>query len=268
MLDMIPVWAQTAEDWPRAVALAARLHSQAVGSPASHGLFLRVGRDGLDLCDADAPRDEPLRIDFSHGSLGFRQRVGFRRDELLARAVGVKGSPLPRVLDATAGLGRDAFMLASLGCDATLCERNPLVHALLADGLHRAEEEGERAICEAVSRMRLLAEDAAEHLSLCIAGPADTCNYDVIVLDPMFPERTKSALVKKPMRLFRALVGADDDADALLHLSLECAGKRVVVKRPLHAPHLAGCKPTLDFRGKAVRFDVYVKQARASLSRV
>jgi 16S rRNA (guanine1516-N2)-methyltransferase len=224
-------------------------------------LILRVGRDGLDLFDADAPRDEALRIDFSRGALGFRQRVGFRRDELLARAVGVKGSPLPRVLDATAGLGRDAFMLASLGCDVTLCERNPLVHALLADGLHRAEAESERAVCEAVSRMRLLADDAAEHLISRVDARVDRSVYDVIVLDPMFPERSKSALVKKPMRLFHAVVGADGDADALLHLSLERAGKRVVVKRPLHAPHLAGCKPTLDFRGKAVRFDVSVTQA-------
>lgn len=270
MANVIPVWAQTSEDWPRALELAATLHGQAVESLPSHGLILRVGRDGLDLFDADAPRDEPLRIDFSSGALGFRQRVGFRRDELLARAVGVKGSPLPRVLDATAGLGRDAFMLASLGCDITMCERNPWVHALLADGLQRANANSKRAVGDTVTRMHLLAQDAAEHLSLYIAGCIDTsvdvCRYDVIVLDPMFPERTKSALVKKPMRLFHGLVGADEDADVLLHLALERAARRVVVKRPLHAPYLAGCVPTLDFRGKAVRFDVYVTQARASLS--
>jgi len=237
-----------------AETLASQLGSQVMATRPSSGVALSLDMNGLCLLDCDAPRDEPLRVDFSGGALGFRQRAGFRRDELLARAAGVKGNPLPRVLDATAGLGRDAFMLASLGCEVVLCERHPVVHALLADGLRRAAEQG----LTALSRMRLCAEDAAEHL----LDPASQGAYDVIVLDPMFPERSKSALVKKPMRLFHALVGADEDAGALLDCALSRALRRVVVKRPLHAEYLAGRVPTLDYRGKAVRFDVYVtKQA-------
>ncbi|HES76451.1 MAG TPA: rRNA methyltransferase, partial [bacterium] len=98
-----------------AEALAVRIGAQCVDVRPSSGMALSLGLNGLSLQDCDAPRDEPLRVDFTGGALGFRQRAGFRRDELLARAVGVKGNPLPRVLDATAGLGRDAFMLASLG---------------------------------------------------------------------------------------------------------------------------------------------------------
>ena len=235
---------------PEAERLAAQLGSQVLTAQPDSGTVLCLGFNGLSLLDCDAPRDEPLRVDFSGGALGFRQRAGFRRDELLARAAGVKGNPLPRVLDATAGLGRDAFMLASLGCEVTLCERHPVVHALLADGLRRAAEQG----LTALSRMRLCAEDAAGHLH----DPASLGAYDVIVLDPMFPERSKSALVKKPMRLFHALVGADEDGGALLECALSRALRRVVVKRPLHAEHLAGRAPTLDYRGKAVRFDVYI----------
>lgn len=235
---------------PEAERLAVHLGSQVLTARPDSGRVLCLGFNGLSLLDCDAPRDEPLRVDFAGGALGFRQRAGFRRDELLARAVGVKGSPLPRVLDATAGLGRDAFMLASLGCEVTLCERHPVVHALLADGLLRAAEQG----LAALSRMRLCAEDAAVH----VLDPLSMGAYDVIVLDPMFPERSKSALVKKPMRLFHALVGADEDAGLLLETALSRALRRVVVKRPLHAEHLAGRAPTLDYRGKAVRFDVYV----------
>jgi len=233
--------------------LALRLGSQVVDGVPSEGLVLALDERGLALLDCSAPRDEPLRVDFIGGALGFRQRAGFRRDELLARAAGVKGQPLPRVLDATAGLGRDAFMLASLGCAVTLCERHPVIHALLADGLRRADEQG----LAALSRMRLCAEDAGLHLR----DAASIGMYDVVVLDPMFPERSKSALVKKPMRMFHALVGADEDAGALLELALARALRRVVVKRPLHAEHLGGRTPTLDYRGKAVRFDVYVTKA-------
>ena len=240
-----------------AEVLASQMGIKRVDVRPNSGVVLSLGLNGLSLQDCDAPRDEPLRVDFTGGALGFRQRAGFRRDELLARAVGVKGHPLPRVLDATAGLGRDAFMLASLGCDVVLCERHPVVHALLADGLRRASEEG----LAALSRMRLCSEDAARHLAAATSAGA----YDVIVLDPMFPERTKSALVKKPMRMFHALVGADEDAAALLELALTRALRRVVVKRPLHAEHLGGRVPSLDYRGKAVRFDVYLTSSRSQV---
>ncbi|MGD9889592.1 MAG: class I SAM-dependent methyltransferase [Halothiobacillaceae bacterium] len=233
-----------------AEVLARQIGIKRVDVRPNSGMALSLGFNGLSLQDCDSPRDEPLRVDFTGGALGFRQRAGFRRDELLARAVGIKGHPLPRVLDATAGLGRDAFMLASLGCEVVLCERHPVVHALLADGLRRGHEDG----LAALSRMRLCPEDAAVHLAAAASAGA----YDVIVLDPMFPERMKSALVKKPMRMFHALVGADEDAAGLLELALSCALRRVVVKRPLHAEHLGGRVPSLDYRGKAVRFDVYM----------
>jgi len=241
-----------AADWvEQAQQLAYRLSIPFADQPPAHGLLLLVGADGLALHDADAPREQPLRVDFSAGSMGYRQRAGFRRDELLPRAAGIKGGHLPTILDATAGLGRDAFMLASLGCKVTLCERHPVVLALLDDGLRRA---GQRpALAPVIERMRLLAGDAAAYL-----GSAAVDIPDVIMLDPMFPERGKSALVKKPMRLFHGLVGTDPDADHLLELALAKARRRVVVKRPLHAPALGGLAPSLSYRGKAVRFDVYL----------
>jgi len=84
---------------------------------------------------------------------------------------------------------------------------------------------------------------------------------DVVYLDPMFPPRDKSALVKKEMRAFHDVVGSDDDADALLAPALKLAQKRVVVKRPGYAGFLAGVAPTMAVTGKNNRFDVYINAA-------
>lgn len=251
MLSPIVVVSEGVDWMDPARQLAHRLNIPCVDQPPPHGLLLLVGSGGLALHDADAPREQPLRVDFESGSMGYRRRAGFRRDELLARAVGIKGRDLPTILDATAGLGRDAFMLASLGCEVILCERHPVVLALLEDGLRRARQWP--ALAPVIGRMHLVAGDAAAYLDSTAAVVPD-----VVVLDPMFPERGKSALVKKPMRLFHGLVGTDPDADGLLGRAMAKARRRVVVKRPLHAPALGGLTPSLSYKGKAVRFDVYL----------
>lgn len=239
-------------DWRwQALGLAERLGLTFLEHPPAEGLVLVVGEAGLGLYDPKHPREQPLRVDFTRGSLGYRLRDGFRKDELLPRAVGLKGKTSLSILDATAGLGRDAWTLASLGCHLTLCERHPVVHALLEDGLARAWQVPELA--SIVSRMRLLATDALAFLAQNLGT-----SPEVILLDPMFPERHKSALVKKPMRLFHSLVGADEDAVKLLKLALEHAARRVVVKRPLHAPYLGDLTPAHSHLGKTVRFDVYL----------
>jgi 16S rRNA (guanine1516-N2)-methyltransferase len=86
----------------------------------------------------------------------------------------------------------------------------------------------------------------------------------VIYLDPMFPHRDKSALVKKEMRLFRPLVGDDMDAPALLEAALALASHRVVVKRPRKAPCIEGPKPSHALEGKSSRYDIYPKKALKS----
>ncbi len=197
-------------------------------------------------------RENPVRVDFVGGAQGHRFRQGVGPREPLARAVGAREGVRPTVLDATAGLGRDAFLLALIGCPVRALERSPIVYTLLADGLARAAREARLA--SAVARIGL--ECACARAVLESLLPAD--RPEVIYLDPMFPEREKSALVKKEMRLFRAVVGEDDDADSLLSLALTRARKRVVVKRPVHAPFLAGLPPHHAQTGPSIRFDVYL----------
>ncbi len=204
----------------------------------------------------DAPG--PVYVDFVAGALGFRARHGSRGREPLARAVGLKGASVPTVLDATAGLGRDAFMLATLGCTVTMVERSPLIAALLRDGLARAAAHaGTR---DSVQRMTILVGDGTAILEQWPVAHRP----DVVYLDPMYPQRGKTALVKKEMRLLRALVGEDRDAPQLLAAALRAARKRVVVKRPRRAAPLPGSAPSHQLTGSTTRFDIYLPPPAAN----
>lgn len=160
----------------------------------------------------------------------------------------------PEVMDATAGLGADAFHLAALGLRVTMVERVPLVAALLADALQRARAGrlGEAARA-AAANLTLEVGDALQVLAARQPGARPA----VVLLDPMYPRRGKAALPGKGMALFRELVGADDDAADLLNAALRGADRRVVVKRPLKAPYLGGLKPSGSLQGSTTRYDLY-----------
>lgn len=222
----------------------------------AHEAVLLCDEEGLALQALDKPLPGPVRVDFVSGTLRWRLAHGGGRGEMVAKACGIKKDFLPRVLDCTAGLGRDSLILASLGCSVSLCERSPVIAALLEDGLARAALNHELA--PIVARMQLLPGDAlATLLAMQPLSPEE--RPEVVYLDPMFPHREKSALVKKDMRVFRTVVGEDLDADALLEPALAVARKRVVVKRPRHAPLLAGRKPSMELEGQSSRFDIYLR---------
>lgn len=216
-------------------------------------LFLDEQGLGLQMTGKGAPG--PVRAEFVTGKMGYRREHGGGAGQLVAKAVGLqKTRAALHVVDATAGLGQDAFVLASLGCTVTLFERNPVIHALLADGLARAALNVDCAAI--VERMRLLEGSSIEWL----ARPG-TEAADVVYLDPMFPHRDKSALVKKEMQVFRTIVGDDEDSAQLLAAALERARYRVVVKRPRKASAIEGAEPTTRIEGKSSRYDVYAIRA-------
>ncbi|MGU5716343.1 class I SAM-dependent methyltransferase [Aeromonas taiwanensis] len=220
--------------------------------PAPFALVLTESR--LELRKLDEPKLGAVYVDFVEGAVAHRRKFGGGRGQSIAKAVGLKSGAMPTVVDATAGLGRDAFVLASLGCKVTLIERSPVVAALLQDGLSRAALDPEIGPWVR-ERMQLRQGPAVETLLALAERP------EVIYLDPMFPHKQKSALVKKEMRVFQSLVGADLDADALLPAALRMADKRVVVKRPDYAGWLNEHKPSMAIETKSNRFDVYVMAA-------
>jgi len=185
--------------------------------------------------------------------MGYRRRVGGGKNQAIARAVGLKTyKGKLTVLDATAGLGRDAFVLATLGCRVHLVERSPVITLLLLDGLRRARQD--KALWPALDAMEVTEGDAKKVLERL---EGENCP-DVVYLDPMFPAHSQGALTKIEMRLLRELVGDDQDADALLGLALVRAKRRVVVKRPRHAPTLLQKTPSFVVEGKTNRYDVYL----------
>lgn len=204
----------------------------------------------LELRKRDEPKLGGIYVDFVSGAMAHRRRFGGGRGEAVAKAVGIKGDYLPDVVDATAGLGRDAFVLAAIGCHVRMLERHPVVAALLDDGLQRGYQDAEIGgwLRE---RLTLL------HVSSLTALSDITPQPDVVYLDPMYPHRQKSAMVKKEMRVFQSLVGADEDADALLEPARRLAKKRIVVKRPDYAPPLAGVATQSAVVTKNHRFDIY-----------
>ena len=206
----------------------------------TEGLTL-VGHDGLEL-----------RGDFAR--LLPRLRPSALRGELLVRAARVKGVPSPRVVDATAGLGEDSFLLAAAGFTVTLYERDAVIAALLSDALERAQRDED--LCEIARRMTLVEGDGEAALRAMKASPETS--PDVVYLDPMFPERRKSAAVKKKLQLMQLLEQPCVDEREFLDAAFEASPRKIVVKRPAKGPHLANVKPSYALAGKAVRFDVYV----------
>ena len=214
-------------------------------------------------------RPQPYRIhvDFASPQLLYRRQKGGDFGQLIAKAMALKPNRVRRVFDATAGLGTDAFVLASLGCQVQMAERNPIVRALLNDGLsrakhpigRRAETESARDLKAIVSRMELSSYDGRDFLE-----SDDFKEIELLYLDPMFPHRDKTALVKKEMQALQYLVGSDSDGADLLKRALPALSfpdhslQRIVVKRPRVSPLLLDFSPNHQYEGKRNRYDIYL----------
>ncbi|MBW2660125.1 MAG: class I SAM-dependent methyltransferase [Deltaproteobacteria bacterium] len=192
-----------------------------------------------------------LFVDFIKGKNAYRHKNNLTIKQPLARAIGIKSGFRPAVFDATAGLGADSFVLACLGCVVLMCERAPVLHALLQDALSRtARLPVTKEIVD--NRLHLLPGDSLRLLQ------KTNQTFHTIYLDPMYPHRTKSALNKLEMRVIRDLVGDDKDCGDLLDAALAAAENRVVVKRPKGAERIPGPPPSFTVPMKNSRFDVYL----------
>ncbi len=203
------------------------------------------------LVDQDKPDVAPVCIDFASGKTAHRRKYGHAGGEAIGKAVGIKKGHRPNIVDATAGWGRDAFVLATMGCRVHMIERSEVIAKLLADGLRRGEND-ENIGTMIKDNLSLTCGDSHQELLHTPFEP------EVIYLDPMFPHKEKSALVKKEMRMLQDVVGQDEDANALLNLALTIATNRVVVKRPACAEFLAEIKPNTSIKTKKHRFDIYL----------
>lgn len=205
--------------------------------------LLYINEDHLALA-ATSDKKTIVRVDFNDSKTRWRQA----QSELLHRAIGISEQRKPRVLDATAGMGQDAFALASRGCEVTMVEQHPLIHLLLKDGLRRSKGTDNADVTD---RLTLLHADAKKFLR------QSNETFDVIYLDPMFPEKRGSAKTKKAMQLLRQMLTDDVDDVELLEGAIAQAKHRVVIKRPIKAPEFAGRKPGYTLKGRNVRYDIF-----------
>jgi 16S rRNA (guanine1516-N2)-methyltransferase len=216
----------------------------------SNSINLVIKNSHIEL---DAPEfGKPITIDFISGKNAHRRKFGGGRGQPLAKALGLKAGRSPSVIDATAGYGRDAFVIASLGCRVTLIERQGLLWALLSDAIQLAQHD--QTITDVAERMRVVHASSIDYLT----GLEMLDWPEVVYMDPMYPSREKSALVKKDMQLLHKLVGPDTDSEHLLSIAKQRAKKRVVVKRPKSADFIAQQRPSVSIESKNTRYDVYV----------
>jgi 16S rRNA (guanine1516-N2)-methyltransferase len=195
-------------------------------------------------------KETPLTVDFVSGAVDYRRRKGGGRGQDLPKALGFRPGITPNIVDATAGLGRDAFLLASLGAKVTLIERNDAVHRLLQEAMARAHGASDTH-AEIIRRMTLINADARDILP--------ELKPETVLIDPMHPPRDKSALVKNEMRQLRDLVGTDPDCTELMRVALDVASKRVVLKWPRRAKGITDLpKPSHQIIGKSTRYDVFM----------
>ncbi|MCP3673116.1 MAG: class I SAM-dependent methyltransferase [Gammaproteobacteria bacterium] len=206
--------------------------------------------DTLKLIHQTDKKMGAVYVDFSKGKSAYRHKHKGKGKLPLSRACGIKQSNRPTIIDATAGLGQDAFVLAGLGCQVLCIEQNPVLSELLADGLARANE-GEGWLREIANNIQLINSQAEIVLA--------TKKADVIYLDPMYPhdQNRKHAKVNKGMQLFRAFPGTSSNESELLKSAIAAATDSVVVKRPCWALPLADQRPNYKVPGKTHRYDVY-----------
>lgn len=290
MNERIPIVLKTDGDRAYAEALAAHLKTTLLDATPEASIWLSVDAAGLSLTDGD----QAMRGDFT--KLQKRLQYHNLTHELLVKATKVKGREKLRVIDATAGMGEDSLLLAASGCEVTLYEQDPVIAALLQDTMRRALEEA--ALHEIVMRMQLVEGDSIDHLRKLGeaatgsnvqcgmegedahhgSSPHETLDAtangsdialkrpDVIYLDPMFPERQKSGLVKKKFQLIHYIEAPAENEEALMEAAIAARPFKIVVKRPAKGPYLAGLKPSYSLDGKAIRYDCYVYPENADSS--
>lgn len=236
----------------RARELAARFASDCLPLPGhlpEYDWLLRVEQSGLHL--KSALDSCTLHLDFEERS--FLRRLRLKGTELVAKAVLGRSQPPQKVLDAAAGLAKDAFVLAARGLQVTLLERSPLLHALLEDAFQRAS--GNPQLAEILARMTLFQAEAEDWLS----EPSKLAGTDAVYLDPMFAPNRSSALPAGEMQLLQRLLGKGSHAEnqRLLQAARKAAPKVVLKRMRREKPY---GYPNHSFSGRSVRLDVYVQK--------
>jgi len=256
-MNKIAVLVVDESDQQKSEQLAEKFQVPLINSVTKEDGYLLLYSEGaLKIMRTDEKIKSAFSIDF-FSTKAKHHKLNQGRGKLpIIKACGIKHNQRPSIIDATAGLGQDSFLLASFGSMVTCIEQQPIIAELLMDALSRAkrgsDKLGSESIIEIANRMNVICDYAETYLKRHQA--------DVVYLDPMYPiqENPKQAKVKKQMQLLRDLDGTESNEQALFASAIKACKKRLVVKRPNWASHLAGKEPTHHIPGKTHRYDVYL----------
>ena len=230
----------------KAKNIAERLNIEIItNNKEKFDILLSMDENGLALVSENMK----LYGDFSKSIKRIKQSN--LQNEMLIHAAKMKGKKEKLIaIDATAGLGEDSILLAAYGYTVELYEKNPIIVELLKDAMERAKKISE--LRDVIERMKVHNEDSI------IAMQKIQFNPDIILLDPMFPERTKSALIKKKFQILHKIENPCSDENELLSSAIKANPKKIIIKRPLKGEYLAGIKPDYSLKGNSIRYDCII----------
>lgn len=209
-------------------------------------LILHYSKNGLCLSDGQ----NKIMGDFT--KMLPRLKQNNLTSELIVKAGKFKNADTKlTAIDATAGLGEDSLLLSAIGFNIKLFEYDPIIAELLKDTHRRALESQE--LFEIARRMEIIEGDSISYMNSLKEAPS------LIYLDPMFPERQKSSLVKKKFQVIKHLEKPCSNEEELLSSAINAHPCKIIIKRPIKAPHLANIKPSYSINGKSIRYDVILK---------
>lgn len=249
ILSKVKLFLEDQSQLLRAQSLSDELGLKLIFKADDNSFCLTIGKMSLFLLAPKKMNLSPLQISFNEGKLKHRLKSGIGIKQNIAKAIGVKHDFKPKILDVTAGMGADAFVLASLGCRVHMLERNPIIATLLEDGLARSVSDNKVG--------KIITQNMSLSRSDILKNRVDF-QPDVVYLDPMFSNNSNRRLSGKNMQYFREIAGVDADADDLLEVALSLSAKRIVVKRSRKDDSLKGRKPSHQIKGRTTRYDVYM----------
>ena len=190
---------------------------------------------------------ESLSFDFLKGRL-FNRLKRIEHESLIKKAIGKNKAQL-KIFDATAGSLIDTIIFLKLGHKVVACEQSKILYRLLNDAILRAKKE-----YNFFDNLSFINSDSA----LIIDSYLDS---DIFYFDPMFEEVKqnikRSGTLQKIGNVLSFEKLEDTSAQIFDHM-LKKKYKKVIVKRPIKSNPLYE-KINYQVKGKAIRYDVYVK---------
>lgn len=245
ILYAAPGYEEKAVNLSKKLDIELRFKSDDIDMMDENNMFLMLDEEGLSLIK------EGLTIRGDFLAMKKRLNAANLQHEMLVKVSKLKNvTTTPLAIDATAGLGEDSILLAASGYEVKMFERDKYIAALLEDAMERASQD--EVLGPIVDRMELVHGDSIE------AMESGKIAADIVYLDPMFPARNKSGLIKKKFQLLQQLESPCEEGERLVKAALSLKPKKVIIKRPLKGEYLAGIKPNHSVSGRAIRYDCLV----------